>query len=201
MNIKNKLITISGIHGTGKSTILNLINKKINWKEGVEREKNPFQNTFQAMLFFVCSFSYRDLMVAKDRDYNDIIIDRWSTKDIEAYIEAFENIGYLTSLEKNAIKNALNASPSCQIQPDLAIFLDSNVETILERLTKFREPSKHHIHERDCVALEELRKTFLKKFSAINNVDILKISTDGKRPEEIVCEILEHPLMKKHIKK
>jgi len=194
-----KIITISGVHGAGKSTILNLLNKQLNWKEGIEREKNPFQSTFHAMLFFVCSFSLRDLMVLKDTSTFNTIIDRWSIMDIEAYIEAFENIGYLTTIEKKAISNALKASPSNLILPQLSIYLETNVDTILERLAKFRVPSIHHIHERDPIALKELTKSFSKKFKGLNNVDIIKITTDGKSPDEIVCEILEHPLMKEHI--
>ena len=48
MNNQNKLIVISSVHGTGKSTILNLIRKRINWKKSIERATNPFQTTFSS---------------------------------------------------------------------------------------------------------------------------------------------------------
>jgi thymidylate kinase len=188
----NKLITISGTHGTGKTTILNLINKELNWGIGIDRALNPFQTTYQAMLFFVSSFSLRDKNALEVLAKENIIIDRWSLIDIEAYIEVFENINYLSVKEKNAISLALNTSDSKRIKPRLAILLDSKPETILDRLKKFRTPSKHHIHERDFKALSAIRNTFLKKFKQIKDVETMIISTDGKSPMEIVEEIKNH---------
>lgn len=189
----NKLITISGTHGTGKTTILNQINKELKWGVGIERALNPFQTTYHAMLFFVCSFSFRDEKALEALEKKNVIIDRWSLIDIEAYIEAFESIHYLSTNEMLAIKLALNTSLSNMIKPDLAILLDAKPETILFRLKKFSPPSKHHIHERDIKALTAIRNTFLKKFDQINSeVKKIIISTDGKTPSDIVTEIRQH---------
>jgi len=189
----NKLITISGTHGTGKTTILKEINKELKWEVGIERYLNPFQTTYHAMLFFVCSFSFRDKEALEALEKRNVIIDRWSLIDIEAYIEAFESIDYLTTNEVIAIKLALNTSHSSLIKPDLAILLDSRPETILYRLKEFRTPSKHHIHERDIRALTAIRNSFINKFHKINAEinKIIIISTDGKTPSEIVTEIMQ----------
>jgi thymidylate kinase len=199
MSFNNQIITISGVHGSGKSTILELLKKIIKFNSGIERAKNPFQTTFHAMLFFVCSFSHRDAVAIEANKICDIILDRWSTIDIQSYIDAFLNIQYLTYSEKEAIQHALQVSPSKNITPNIAILLDATPEAILFRLKKFRKPSKHHIHERDLKALTAIREAFLENFSKLNNSEtkIIRIFTNDKSPNEVLNEILTNPLMKK----
>jgi thymidylate kinase len=193
--MNNSLITLSGVHGVGKSTIMELLNQKLDWNLGIKREKNPFQSTFQAMLFFICSFSWRDQNALKELKTANLLLDRWSFIDIQAYIKGLVALELLTREEGHVISNTLIISPSRQIKPQLGVLLDAPPETILYRLETFRKPSKHHIFERDISVITAVRHEFYTIFKRLKNenlypeTEIIILDTNDKTPEDVVTEI------------
>lgn len=191
----NRIITISGIHGVGKSTIILQILKLQNFAKGLERPKNPFQTSYEAMLFFISAFSWRDKEASKVN--GPILLDRWSYIDIGVYIKTLESLKHISTFEASVLFQALEQSYCKKISPSLAIFLDDEPSNILVRIKVFRDPSKHHIFERDLEFISKLREIFLSEFEAMisdqsienaNSYNIVKINK--RSPEKVAEEII-----------
>lgn len=164
MKSRNSIVTISGVHGVGKSAVISYLCEKLRLSAGTERPKNPFAEPYEAMLFFVASFGQRDREACACED--PLVLDRWSAVDVSIYIEALDRLGRLQSRQADALQAALNASASARLVPTLAVLLDDAPEEILSRLKRFRAPSKHHLFERDLEFITELRRRFVERFDA-----------------------------------
>lgn len=193
--LATKLITVSGVHGVGKSETITQLRKKIGFTEGSNRPSNPFQTPYEAMLFFIAAFSKRDQDVNKLKA--SVLLDRWSSVDIEVYINSLSILKYINSNEALVLSNALHRSSSENLIPDLAILLDDDPENILNRIKSFRIPSKHHIYERDIEFIKTLRKNFLNVFENLKTRDqykelvVLTVFVNNRTYELVAEEILE----------
>ena len=156
------LVTISGVHGVGKTSLLMHAQKRLGGISLIDRPKNPFQTPFEAMLFFVASFSQRDRLINQQSGLT--WCDRWAMHDIAVYAWTLFELGHLSRLEAEAIVRALRRSESFGVRPDVAILIDDEPEAILSRIEQYRKPSPHHIFERDKEFISALRIHFLARF-------------------------------------
>jgi hypothetical protein len=78
------------------------------------------------------------------------------------------------------------------VRPALAILLDDRPDTILARISSFREPSPHHILERDRPFLSVLQRLFLERFRRAQEQDgsvpRLIIELDGRPAMQVADE-------------
>ena len=189
--MNSRIITFSGVHGVGKSTIIKNLHAYMNFEEGVERPKNYFKTPFEAMLFFIAAFSNRDRNL-KNRKNITYVLDRYSFLDIKVYLDALKELSYLNNEEYTSLVSVLNFSYSKKINPDNSFLLDDKPENILHRIEKFREPSKHHIFERDIRFIKVLREKFIENYHDLKDKSIQRfhiISVDFRDPSIIAKEV------------
>ena len=189
---ETQIITLSGVHGVGKSTIINILHSLLSFNEGEKRPKNYFQTPYEAMLFFIAAFSDRDKKV--NQSGNGIyILDRYSYIDIKIYIKALKEIDYISENECKSLLIALDNGYSIKIRPTLSFLLHDKPENILNRIKKFREPSKHHLFERDIKFIRTLENLFLSEFQYMKQNFLNQFyitSINNQEPSKIGYSIL-----------
>jgi len=189
--MKSNIVTFSGVHGVGKSTIINNLHGYFKFVEGKERHKNYFHTPFETMLFFIAAYSDRDRNL-KNRKNITYILDRFSYVDIKVYLDSLNELSYLTNEEYNSLVSVLNQSHSKKITPICCFLLDDTPKNILHRIEKFREPSKHHIFERDLRFITKLRENFIESFKILQKDSTQKfyiISMNYRSPSLIIDEV------------
>lgn len=185
-----KIITFSGVHGVGKTTILERIASDIHYKPSFVRPPNPFLSPYEGMLFFIAAFSWRDQKAIETKD--DVILDRWASIDILVYIKALLELGRINKEQYKSLVDALKHSSSNRIQPIISVLLDDKPANILARIEMHREPSRNHIYERDLEFISSLRNIFYAIFNELKNksaISIVVINVDGRTPDQIAMEV------------
>ena len=187
-----KKVSISGVHGVGKTTLIHNISQKFNLLPSIERPQNPFLIPYEAMLFFIAAFSWRDKeIISKNKSF---LIDRWSIIDISVYIKVLYNMRKISKNQYVALVTALNNCESNDLIPDIAILLDDEPNNILKRIELYEEPSKHHIFERDFNFITLLRNEFLFNFKELSsterfsNTKICILQINGKNSKNVLDE-------------
>lgn len=188
-----KLVTLSGVHGVGKTTVVSLVRRMQDFKVGPERPLNPFQSSYEAMLFFIASFAWRDEQASQFVE--PTLLDRWAFVDIKIYIQTLELLGHINNNQCLALQEVLKHSFSGRVKPDVAILLDDSSANILYRLEHFRQPSKYRIFERDLSFISALRERFLSTFRLLESKETGKVrvhvfNVNKCSPDQIAEKVL-----------
>ena len=157
-----KIITISGVHGIGKSFLIDYMGKIYPIKYPPDRPSNPFQSPFYSMLFFIIAFSERDRKTRKLT--GTIILDRFSFHDIAVYIYALKKISKIKNEEYTILSDINFQLLRNSLDPDLSILLMDDPRYIFERLKK-RGGKEGHLYEMDLEFISELEICFEKEFA------------------------------------
>lgn len=188
----NKVISVSGVHGVGKSTIINRISSIYNLIPSIPRPQNPFTTPYEAMLFFIAAFSWRDNSIREQN--RNALIDRWSICDISIYVDSLHIMEKISKHQHRALLGALGQSESHLLVPNVAILLDDAPSSILKHIESFA-PSIHHILERDIQFISILRDGFIRRFKELDRSQsdpkIMIIEVNGKGIDDVCTEVAE----------
>ena len=204
MNIKNKFIAVEGVIGVGKTTLANLLAKKLHAKLLLEQfEENPFLKefyddikgkAFQTQLFFLLS-RYRQVQQLFQTEifHTNIVSDYMFMKDS---IFANMTIGNHELALYNTIFSILKSNV---VSPDLTIYLYADIDVVMDRIKKRNRDFEHNIQRNYILDLMRAYEDFFNKFSSLN---VLKVNTNNldftKTPE--VFDKLYRRLKKQFLK-
>ncbi|MEA2104342.1 MAG: deoxynucleoside kinase [Candidatus Cloacimonadota bacterium] len=204
MNIKNKFIAVEGVIGVGKTTLANLLAKKLHAKLLLEQfEENPFLKefyddikgkAFQTQLFFLLS-RYRQVQQLFQTEifHTNIVSDYMFMKDS---IFANMTIGNHELALYNTIFSILKSNV---VSPDLTIYLYADIDVVMDRIKKRNRDFEHNIQRNYILDLMRAYEDFFNKFSSLN---VLKVNTNKldftKTPE--VFDKLYRRLKKQFLK-
>jgi deoxyadenosine/deoxycytidine kinase len=193
-------IVVEGPIGVGKTSLVHMLADRFEARTVLEKyEKNPFledfysnrrRYAFQTQLFFLLSrYQQQSEMIQTDLFKKSVVSDYIFAKDkIFAQINLNENEMVLY----NQIYNLLNSKIP---KPDLVIFLQAEVDVLLQRIR-----NRNHTYEKGLTAeyLKELIKAYNDFFFYYNETPLLIINTTEidfvNRPddfENLVKEILQ----------
>jgi len=193
------IVTVSGVHGVGKSTVCKYLQRSFNLGPEIERPSNPFKDSYHSMLFFVASFSARDSKVKEQA--LPMAVDRYSFHDIAVYIEVLKKLDKITREDYWRLRSINITALLHSLEPEIAILLDDDVESLLLRLQN-RGGKTGHIFEYDPEVLYHLNEAFIREFATweitrawFNAMDIprppvLRVSVRNRTASEIGLEVL-----------
>lgn len=178
--LQNKFIAVEGAIGVGKTTLAKLLAKRFNAQIALEVvEENPFLKkfyddiegkSFQTQMFFLLS-RYKQMknFFQTEMFQSNIVSDYMFKKDA---IFANMNLNNEEMKMYNVIFPLLKEKV---LQPDLIIYLDADLEVLLERIHKRDRSFEKNI---ESEYLNQLRQAYDNFFYNFDDCPILKINTN-----------------------
>lgn len=201
-------ITISGTVGVFKSTVSNLLGKKLGY-EVIEEpaDDNPYladyykdtKNTSYKMQIYMLMIRSKQL---KELAGDNFIFDR-SLIENGVFTEVLKEQGLIDDRDyktyhwffDNVMKSSLYFDP--RLKPELAIYLRSSTEESVKRIIKRGRPSELIVPYEYWDLLNKKYEEWYEKTS--KELPMAVIDVDDKTPEEIVDLIID--MLPKNLKK
>jgi deoxyguanosine kinase len=173
-------VVIEGVIGVGKTTLARLLTKPLDAEVMLEVvEENPFLSdfygdraryAFQTQTFFLLSrFKQQTTMVTQATAQGNLISDYLFAKN-----EIFAPLN-LTNDELELFYQLYNTLAERIQQPDLVVFLQADVDTLMSRIALRDRPFERNIERQYIADLHTAYESFFATYSA---TPLLTITTD-----------------------
>jgi deoxyadenosine/deoxycytidine kinase len=188
------IIVMAGNVGAGKSTFAKVISEKLGFEVHHERvENNPFLEEFyydqKEWSYHLQSYflvhRYISLKNAEEENKN-IVFDRSIYEDYEIFSKNLYATGKMTKREFYAYEEMYKSMCKYLRHPDLLVYIDSDVDTILARIRRRGREMELQTPISYWQQLDNLYKLWIKKynFSRIYKIDAREIDIVTK-PDQI----------------
>ena len=137
-----KFIAVAGNIGAGKSTLVEKLCSRLGWKPYFEPvSQNPYLEDFYAdmdawayhsQVYFLCHRieSHGDLLSAS----GSVVQDRSVYEDAEVFAENLYRQGHINERDYRTYRKLYDVFISLLDPPDLVIYLEASVDTLLRRI-------------------------------------------------------------------
>ncbi|MCP4548940.1 MAG: deoxynucleoside kinase [bacterium] len=184
-------IVVEGVIGVGKTSLCRLLSERMESRLNLEEvEANPFladfyndpiRHAFQAQIFFLLSrFRQQQELFQGELFSNRIVSDYHFAKD-----RIFANIT-LSDDELILYNHVADALAPRVPKPDLVIYLQASLETLLDRISRRARPMEKDI---ESSYLEGLTEAYTHYFFHYKDSPLLVVNTDNmdfvSRPEHL----------------
>lgn len=186
MKKSNRYISVSGVMGSGKTTLCNLLSKELgipvieeNFKENIFLPlyyEDPKSWALHSQLFCLKEKAAQLMRLKNMVAKSSVIQDTPIYQDVFAYAEAQKVLGYMSDREYELYhqfyKSYLKEIP----EPHLIVQLEVSVPTLSERIKKRGRPFEKSIGAEYLALLAKLQKKWIKKHSRI---PVITVKNDG----------------------
>jgi len=192
--IMKKFIIISGNIGSGKSSLTDLLSKRLGWKAFYEVvENNPYLEdfyydmkkwSFHLQVFFLSKrFQHHQNIV---NDLSSVVQDRSIYEDVDIFAKNLHQQGLMDPRDYHNYTELFRIMVDFLSPPDLIVYLQSSITTLKRRISlRGREYEKKISRE----YLEQLNTLYEKWVSEFNLCPVLKVPADDldfvQRPEHL----------------
>jgi deoxyadenosine/deoxycytidine kinase len=176
-------VAVAGNIGAGKTSLAALLAQKLGWEAFFEPvEENPYLADFyqdmrrwgfNSQVFFLARRlrQYRGLL---DRP-GSIIQDRSVYEDAEIFACNLYRQGYMSERDWNSYHDLYEAVTTLLPPPNLVVYLQASVPTLLQRINTRGRGVEHDIGEAYLAQLNELYEEWITGF---NLCPVLTVATD-----------------------
>jgi deoxyadenosine/deoxycytidine kinase len=168
-----KFIAIAGNIGVGKSSLVNLLSKELDWSPVYEPvNENPYlsdfyQNMekwgFHSQIFFLTHRIeiHQDIIIQT----NSVIQDRSIYEDAEIFARNLFNQGYLSNRDFKTYYDLYQSVSNFLSPPDLLIYLQASVPTLQKRINQRNRSYEMEIATEYLDQLNQLYDQWIDTFS------------------------------------
>ena len=196
-----KHIAVAGNIGSGKSTLTEMLAKHYGWEPRYEDvENNPYLNDFYAdmprwsfslQVYFLNS-RLQQIVKIQQGD-KTVIQDRTIYEDAHIFAPNLHELGLMS---KRDFENYINLFRTICRQispPDLLIFLNSSLSTLVEQIEKRGRPYEDNIRLDYLKQLNQYYNNWIENYKdgplLIINVDELKFADNQEDFSEVISKI------------
>lgn len=186
-------VAIAGNIGSGKTTLTNLLAKNFGWQPVYEQiDDNPYiENFYEDMrrwafhlqiYFLQKRFTY---VINSCKKYKDIVQDRTLYEDAYIFAPTLHSMGLLASRDYETYLSLFNLMISLTKQPDVLIYLQASVPTLLNQISKRGRTYENSIRLDYITSLNERYENWVSTYEGrklIINIDNLNIID---KPEDL----------------
>jgi deoxyadenosine/deoxycytidine kinase len=169
----NKYIVVAGNIGVGKSTLVNLLCRRLGWDAFYEPvTENPYladfyqdMNTwgFHSQVFFLAHRLQIQHAVIKNP--GSVIQDRSIYEDAEIFATNLLNQGHLSQRDFDTYRALYQAMNDFLPPPDLVIYLQASVRTLLQRISQRSRDYEQSISAEYLDQLNQLYQEWINHFT------------------------------------
>ncbi len=169
----NKYIVVAGNIGVGKSTLVNLLCHRLNWDPFYEPvTQNPYlsdfyrdMNTwgFHSQVFFLAHRLQIQYSILKHT--GSVIQDRSIYEDAEIFARNLFFQGHLSQRDYDTYLALYKAMNDFLPPPDLVIYLQSSVQTLLQRIAQRSRDYEQSISADYLAQLNDLYQQWINHFT------------------------------------
>ena len=189
-----KFIIVSGNIGCGKSSLTDLLSKRLGWKAYYEVvENNPYLEdfygdmkkwSFQLQIFFLSKRFRHHQEILKNPA--SVVQDRSIYEDVDIFAKNLNQQGYMEGRDYENYQELFNIMTQFLTPPDLIVYLQASVPTLLKRISLRGRDYEKTISEEYLDQLNVLYEEWIENF---NICPILNVPADDldfvKRPEHL----------------
>ncbi|HZK41049.1 MAG TPA: deoxynucleoside kinase, partial [Atribacterota bacterium] len=138
-----KFIIVSGNIGCGKSSLTDLLSKRLGWKAYYEVvENNPYLEdfygdmkkwSFQLQIFFLSKRFRHHQEILKNPA--SVVQDRSIYEDVDIFAKNLNQQGYMEGRDYENYQELFNIMTQFLTPPDLIVYLQASVPTLLKRIS------------------------------------------------------------------
>lgn len=149
------LVLMAGNIGSGKTSLTELIGKKLRWKTAFESVvdnpylpdfyKNMKKWAFHLQIYFLGHRAQQHIELAKDK--NSAIIDRSIYEDAYIFARALNYLGNLNNLDYDAYLTLYKLVIDSLPKPDLLIYLKAPTSILMKRIQRRGRIIENSINE------------------------------------------------------
>lgn len=169
----NKYIVVAGNIGVGKSTLVNLLCQRLNWDPFYEPvTQNPYISDFyrdmdtwgfHSQVFFLAHRLQIQYSILKHT--GSVIQDRSIYEDAEIFARNLFFQGHLSQRDYDTYLALYKAMNDFLPPPDLVIYLQSSVQTLLQRIAQRSRDYEQSISADYLTQLNELYQQWINHFT------------------------------------
>lgn len=189
-----KFIIVSGNIGCGKSSLTDLLSKRLGWTPYYEVvENNPYLEdfykdmkkwSFHLQIFFLSKRFIHHQEILKNPA--SVVQDRSIYEDVEIFAKNLNEQGYMENRDYENYRELFKVMTQFLTPPDLIVYLQASVSTLLQRISLRGRDYEKTISEEYLNQLNILYETWVEDF---NICPILKVPADNldfvKHPEHL----------------
>jgi len=192
--IMKRFIIVSGNIGSGKSSLTDLLSKRLGWKAFYEVvENNPYLEdfyydmkkwSFHLQVFFLSKrFQHHQNIV---NDLSSVVQDRSIYEDVDIFAKNLYQQGLMDPRDYQNYTELFRIMVNFLSPPNLIVYLQSSVTTLRRRISlRGRDYEKKISRE----YLEQLNMLYEKWVAEFNLCPVLKVPTDNldfvQRPKHL----------------
>ncbi len=179
-------ISISGVHGIGKTTICELLYKRNGWKYIPETTDTtikppligPSGDAFKTEMWFLRHYLLRDRLYPAGNG-ETVVEDRW-LNDVIIYSKAAKQSGILSEDDFVMLKDYYDNVYAHSTKPDLEIILYANETDVQKRIRKRMRKDSEKWGENDTNYLKLINNLFLDYYNSWRSLRRIElIDTSG----------------------
>ncbi|HEC91642.1 MAG TPA: deoxynucleoside kinase [Candidatus Atribacteria bacterium] len=189
-----KFIIVSGNIGCGKSSLTDLLSKRLGWTPYYEVvESNPYLEdiykdmkkwSFHLQIFFLSKrfIHHQEIL----NNPASVVQDRSIYEDVDIFAKNLNQQGYMEDRDYENYRELFSIMTQFLSPPDLIVYLQASVPTLLKRISLRGRDYEKTISEEYLAQLNVLYEKWVEDF---NICPILKVPADDldfvKRPEHL----------------
>lgn len=189
-----KFIIVSGNIGCGKSSLTDLLSKRLGWTPYYEVvESNPYLEDFYKDMkkwsFHLQIFFLSKRFIHHQEILNNpasVVQDRSIYEDVDIFAKNLNQQGYMEDRDYENYRELFSIMTQFLSPPDLIVYLQASVPTLLKRISLRGRDYEKTISEEYLAQLNVLYEKWVEDF---NICPILKVPADDldfvKRPEHL----------------